>query len=239
MKKYIFCIVSLLLVLTTSCGLKKPAAVDEREAWLDSLNDSIALYKAQTEKIKENILPAQNKVGQLLGEFDYIQNPREVEGYYMLKGWRGRYPLSSTGLTARVTKDERFEIIATLTGGHFNQIAVVADGETLKSEVVPHDQALNYRAGNLNKVCFYGARTDSLGMAIAKAEGNVTVLFLEGKENGKCNLANDQKEMVAKTWSLYNSQRELVGLEKELPRLAGKTAVCRRLLESRDSVVNN
>lgn len=236
-RSYIIPILSIAIAAGSGCSPKKPEAAEQREKWLESLNDSITAYQKQTEEVNSQLDDARKRVGELIGSFDYVSHPREVEGYYILNGWKERYPLRETGLVARVTEDERFELIATLTGAHFNEVGVTADGETLQTEVVPHDQALNYRAGNLNTVCFTGSRADSIGALISAHEASkITVTYLNGPKTGSLTLPESEKAMIAATWRLYDSQRTVHSYEKELPRLSGKIAACRRILETVDSV---
>lgn len=216
-----------------SCGTKTPAAVEERERWLESLNDSIALYQDLQQKGFASLDEQRHSVGALVAQFDYVNNPREVEGYYILRGWKSRYPLSATGVVARVTEYREFELIAALTGAHFNEIAAVSGGVTVASAVVPHDQAVNYRAGNLNRVSFSGEKADSIGAFIAAhSSDGVEIVFLEGKRTGSYRLPADSREMIAKTWRLCEEQKRLYDMEREQKILSGKIAACRRMLDS-------
>lgn len=235
--KVITTLLSLALLAATACAPKKPKAAEDREKWLTSLNDSIAAYQKQTEAVSASLAQTREEVGQLIGDFEYVNHSREVEGYHIYKGWQTRYPMTQTALVARITESEGFELIATLTGGVFNEIAVSSGGETLQSKVVPHDQALNYRAGNLNTVCFTGSRADSIGQLItAHDEDAITVTYLNGKRTGSLTLPADQRKMIAATWRLYSTQKAAHNDEKELSRLSGKINVCRRMLEANDSV---
>lgn len=227
-----------LLVSASSCSLKKPKAEEERENWIYSLNDSIAKYKNEIETATSELSSSQAEVGELISNFDYISNPREVEGYYIYNGWKNRYPLKQTGIVARITEDERFELIAVLSGGgHFNQIAVSGGDGEASTKVVPHDQALNYRAGNLNTVCFYGGAADSVGMYIAEnMPDKLTVTYLDGKKTGSFTIPAEQKEMVAATYQLYAAKRANTRLEGKIPMLSRKIDSCRRMIESLDSV---
>ncbi len=218
------------LTLAGCSGVKKPEAAVERENWLLSLNDSIKLYQQQTEEVTANLSELKNRIGEVIVDFDYVSNPREVEGYYIFKGWKDRYPLTTTGLVARITEDERLELLATLSGATFNEIGVTAGGETRSSGVVPHDQALNYRTPEFNKVCFSGAKADSVAMLIAESPSS-EIIYLEGGKRKAVKLPADQQAMLAATWRLYALQKEAHGYEKELPRLAGKIAACRRMLD--------
>lgn len=233
-------LVALVALASVSCKrLKKPAAAEEREKFIYSLNDSIAAYRQQIESSTEALTALQGEIGELIQDFEHVANPREVEGYYIYKGWKGRYPLKQTGLVARINESEGFEIIATLTGGLFNQISVTASGNSVTSAVVPHDQALNYRAGSLNTVCFYGAAADSIGSFIAdNMPEKISVSYLNGKKTGSLLIPADEKEMIAATWQLYSSQKESHRIEKEIPMLSRRIDVCRRMLESADSLKN-
>lgn len=236
MKYPLFSLFVAALSLSACGGSKKTEAELQREAWLESLNDSIALYQKQMEQVTAELSEVQRKVGEMVGDFDYVNNPREVEGYYIYKGWKNRYPLSQTGLVARITEEERFELIATLTGSVFNEIAASSGPETASSGIVPHDQALNYRAGNLNKVCFSGEKADSVGALIAAHESEpVTLCYLEGALSKPSKLPEDCRRMVAATWKLYSQQKKAHSLEKEMTRLSGKISACRRLLENNNS----
>lgn len=229
-------ILILSLLSCAGCRKKTPAAVEEREKWILSLNDSVALYQKQSDSVASLLSETRNRISEIIGDFDYVSNPREVEGYYIYKGWKQRYPLKQTGLLARITESEGLELIATLTGAHFNEIGVSAGSTTLSSEVVPHDQALNYRAGNLNTVCFSGNKADSIAGLISENESSsVNVVYLNPGKTGAISLPEDEKKMIAATWRLYSLQKSVHNNEKELPRLSGKIAACRRMLESADS----
>lgn len=228
------------LICAASCSLKKPKAEEEREQWISSLTDSITKYKAEIESASAALTDSQTEVGEMITNFEHVSNPREVEGYYIYNGWKNRYPLKQTGIVARITEDERFELIAVLSGDHFNQIMISGAGGEVSTSVVPHDQALNYRAGNLNTVCFYGSAADSVGMYISEnMPDKLTVTYLDGGKTGSLTLPADEKEMIAATYQLYAAQKESHKLERDLPMLSKKIDTCRRMLEARDSIVNH
>lgn len=234
--------IPLFCILSQSCQVKTPKAAEQREAWIASLQDSINLYEKQTDEVRISLEEARRHTAELAEGFEYVKRPREVEGYFIRSGWSGRYPLTSTGLIARITEDMRFELIAALNGAHFNEIAVTAAGRTVSSGVVPHDQALNYRAGSLNTVCFFGEKADSVGSFIffaANASVPSRLNFLEGKPTRSMAIPADVSAMIAATWRFYEARIAMRDLEKELPRLAGKIAACRRLLDARENEGNN
>lgn len=238
MKRYLFILsLSSVLALGASCiRLKKPEATDRREEWILSMNDSIARYKAQADSASDALTALRERIGSLISEFEYVSNPREVEGYYVYKGWKNSYPLTSTEVVARISEGEGFELIAALEGGVFNQIRVSAGGYSVNSAVVPHDQALNYRAGNLNTVCFTGAQADSVGAFISgNTNQKIEVSYLGGAKPRSVSLKPGNQKMIAATWNLYTAQKESHRLEKMLPLLSRKVDLCRRLLHENDS----
>lgn len=227
-------------ILLSGCShVKKTAAEEEREKWLLSLNDSISAYQKRIEEATGELDAIHSKIGNMIVNFDHVSNPKLVEGYYIYKGWSYRYPLSNTGIVARITQDEGFEIIAALSGAHFNQIRVSAGDVEMESRIVPHDQALNYRTTTLNSVCFYGGATDSIGRLISeKLHEPVKLTFLNGTNTGSYTIPDDQKEMIAATWNLFNAQSEAHHLESEIPMLSRRIDACRRMLEANDSILN-
>ena len=237
MKKSLsFISLSIILAFGLSCTrLKKPVATERRQEWILSMNDSIARYKAQADSATDALALLRERIAAMMPEFEHVSNPREVEGYFIFNGWKSRYPLSSTEVVARISEAEGFELIAALEGGVFNQIKVSAGGRSATSAVVPHDQALNYRAGNLNTVCFTGPQADSIGALIADADKDVQVAYLGGAKPRSLSLRPDARRMIAATWNLYAAQKESHRLEKMLPLLSRKVDLCRRMLNDNDS----
>lgn len=228
---------AILLLAASSCSVKKTKSEEEREQWLYSLNDSISKYKGEIDSATSALTASQTEVGEMISNFEHVSNPREVEGYYIYNGWKNRYPLQQTGLVARITEDERFELIAVLSGGNFNQIMVSGGSGEAFTKVVPHDQALNYRAGKLNTVCFYGGAADTVGMYISdNMPDNLTVTYLNGGKTSSFKLPADEKEMIAATYQLYAAQKESNRLERAIPMLSKRIDSCRRMLEQLDSV---
>lgn len=210
---------SVILIITgNSCKkLKTPDAVKEREEWISSFKDSVNHYQQIIEISETELNEMNKKIQGMMDEFEYVSNPRQVEGFYLLKGWKDKIPMTKTGIYARLTESNTLELLATLSGGTFNQIKISADGDEIMSNVVKHDQALNYRQNNLNTVCFSGEATDSIaefiyGYRIYK----IKLDFIEGGVEKSFDIPDDQKTMIAKTWELYESQFESRKLEKEI-----------------------
>ena len=219
---------ALLLMAATGCAPKeKSDKAVEREQWLASLNDSIATYKKQIDSTQQRLDALNEESARLLERFDYIENPREVEGYYLLKGWQGRHPANATWLYARISKSEGLELLAALSGGESAETAAVAP-----------DQALNFRHKGYNTVCFYGAEADSVAAFIAAHEGDdVTIEYLNPGRSGSLKLSADQRAMIAETWRLYDTRRQIRRLEKEMPMLSRRIDACRLMME-RDSTTS-
>ena len=232
---YIF-IGSILAVAACTPKEKSDKAV-ERERWIESLNDSVALYKSQIDSATSRLEELHDNVGLMLQDFEYVNNPREVEGYYIYKGWRQRYPLQGNGLVARISKDEGLELIACHKGAPFTSVALSGgDGAAVETEAVAHDQALNYRRGDLTTVCYYGAKADSVAMYISDNQAQkLTVTLLNGKACGSFTLSQDAARMISATWQLYSSQKQCERLEHEIPLLNRRIDTCRRILDQKGS----
>lgn len=201
---------------------------EERGAWEASLPDSLKKTELQSDSLKQEIETLTEEANRLLPRFDYVDNPREVEGYYISKNWKGSYPLRGTGLVMRITKGEKAELIAALAGGgHFNRIRVEAGGNSAESGTVPYDQALNYRMAGLNTVCFSDSASDSCARLIADNEGSdVTIIYLnDGKQTGKIKYSAKSRSILAETWQLYDLRKRVKQDERMIPLLARKSAI--------------
>lgn len=200
----------------------------QREAWEASLPDSLKAVEHQLDSIRSEIKTLSLSVEEMLPAFDYIDNPREVEGYYIARAWAPSYPLTRTGLVARLTKSEHLELIAALSGGaRFDRIRILAPGETAETSVVPHDQALNYRMAGLNIVCFSDSAADSCASLIARHPAeSITIEYLEGgKKTGTLRYPAQSQTVMADTWRLYDTRSRLLHDERLIPLLARKGAI--------------
>lgn len=212
----------------------KERVMAEREAWEASLPDSLKAVERQSDSLRNEIQTLSQQIEDMLTAFDYVENPREVEGYYIAKAWKASYPLKTTSLVARLSKGERLELIAALAGGaHFDQIRVDAAGESATSSVVPHDQALNYRMASLNTVCFADSASDSCAALIAAHSGeDIRVSFLNaGKTTGTLRYPAASARTMAQTWNLADAQERLRHDERLIPLLARKGAIISEKIE--------
>lgn len=228
--------VVLVLVSCTGCAkrVEKSDKAMEHERWIASLEDSVAALRQEASAAEMRLDEATAEVSSMLENFDYVSKPREVEGYTILKGWGSRYPLTSTGLVARITESEGLELVAALSGSTFSRIAVSAGGERAESAVVPHDQALNYRTAGMTTVAFSGPEADSVAALIAGNSGDrIELSFLENGVTGKISLPEANIRMIAETWRLYSLRREVEQLERKLPLINARVSTLRRLKDRR------
>ena len=225
-KKWIWLPVVAMVVLSCT-KIKTPEAVAERENWYASFGDSIKFYENLSNQIENNIKNQETKISDILKDFEMVKKPREVSGYYIMKGWSSRLPFRTTAIYARINENENLELIATLGGNTFNRINV---GDAY-SEVVKHDQALNYRHETFNTVYFTGGKADTIARYICNHRTDALKLnFLEGdKRKSQFNIPENEKDMISKTWELYSAQLEIKKLQKEFTLCAGKIATFRRL----------
>lgn len=228
-------IVAIMTMVMTSCVQRQERSrnADKYENWKASLADSVAVLEKRRTLAEDSLTNAYNTVDSLLKDFAYSENPREVEGYTILKSAKKSYPLSRTGLTARISKSEGFELVAVLSGNTFSSISVSDGSRSVRSAVVPHDQALNYRSGNLTTVLFTGAEADSIGMLLASGgpeRFNVTYSGQSGKGIVVPVSATDVA-VVSRTWQLAEARREVHRLEMTLPLISRKIDLLRQRMD--------
>lgn len=207
----------------------------ERERWEASLPDSLKEVEHQTDSIRAELKALNNSFEAIIHTFEYVDNPREVEGYYIAGAWKNKYPLKSTGLVARLTKSENLELIAALAGGaHFDRLRVEANGETAETSVVPHDQALNYRMTGLNTVCFSDSAATSCAKLIAENNGSdIKILYLEGdRQTGILSYPKQDQAIMMSTWNLYEITSRISRDERMIPMLAKKSAIINQKIEA-------
>lgn len=237
-KKIIFLASVLVLLFSGACKRKNEAkerVQAEREKWEASLPDSLKAVERQTDSIRNDMQELNIRLDGMLHEFSYVDNPREVEGYYIAGVWAPNYPLKSTGLVARLSKSEKLELIAALSGGaHFDRLRVEAGGQTAETSTVVHDQALNYRMAGLNTVCFSDSASNSCAKLIAEnPETEIKIIYLEGdKQTGALTYPKTSQAIMASTWNLFETRSALLRDEHLIPLLARKAAVLTSKIES-------
>lgn len=225
-----------ILFLCSDCSkIKKTDAEYEREAWIESFSDSIGIYQLKTQEIENKLAKENEKISGLLQDFEKVENPREVSGYYLLKGWQSRLPFTTTGIYARINENEKLELIATLAGGTFNQIGVRDGGEDYVSNVVPNDQAFNYRHARFNTVYFQSGKADTIADFIARHAGErINLRFIEGNREKTFPIPENGKNMIEKTYKLYSAQIEARNLQRELFICSRKIDAFRRLQDTQN-----
>ncbi|MCH5231956.1 MAG: hypothetical protein J1F43_09235 [Muribaculaceae bacterium] len=220
------------LLLVGCKKIKKSDAEYEREQWIEGFADSIAFYQGKTREVESELEKNNHEIGTLLENFGKVSNPREVTGYYLLNGWQSKLPLTSTGIYARINENEKLELIATLAGATFNRIGVGDGNEEYKSNVVPHDQAFNYRHQKYNTVYFTGGKADTIAEYISRHHDDKVVLqFIEGDKSKNFAIPEDERAMIHKTWILYSLQLTNQKLQRELWICSRKIDTFRRIMD--------
>lgn len=233
--------VALLLSLPACKGYDSKKAEADRAAWLASLGDSISMISKQRLEDSLRLETLRASVAEEILRFYTVNNPREVEPYIILSERKANYPLSATGIAARIMQNEQFELIAALSGKRFNAVRVsVPGGASVTSATVPADQGLNYTAAGLTTVAFTGEAADSIGAAVynaclapgASAGTSVSVQYLQdGNVQHTLTLSPIQKDWVGTTWKVASQQRESHLLEKQLQISASKIQILRITLQ--------
>ncbi len=212
-------------------------AAQKRADWTASLHDSIAQVAAQRHTDSLRIEQLRAEMAENISRFTMVNNPREVEPYYILSAFKSQYPLKSTGIAARMMKNEQAEIIAALSGGRFNAIRVTSPQGEVTSDVVPADQALNYTAGGLTTVAFSGNAADSIcEFVAAHREQPLTLEYLQnGSAAKRITLSQNQKQWIASTWDLCGANKETRILEKRMLVSSRKIEILRLTLNREEA----
>lgn len=171
-----------------------------------------------------------SSINRLSSHFTKTSNPKLVENYIITNDFVNYDTESNTGLIARITESNEFELIATLRGGSFNQIMVSDAQSAVKSSVVNYDKALNYKIGSTNIVAFKDAKSDSIGRLISDNEdANLKLKFINNSTSQSVSFSAKQKAMISRTWQYYNAIREKERLERQSLLLTEKA----KILETR------
>ena len=193
-----------------------------------ALSDSIEIIRQEIDSCDSQISMLRSKINGWVGDFTTVSNPREAGSYMILNSFKNKYPLSSTGLVARINDNGQFELVAALSGKPFDCIVVQGPADTATSSVVPNDQALNYRTAALTTVLFTGPAADSIGGVISDNELNpLKVTYMQGKPVQTWNIPAENARMIAYTYRFYKSTRELSRLERRVPMLHEKINLIR------------
>ena len=224
---------ALLLVATASCSpdSKKPTdAANKHAQWVNSLSDTLTAVRQEMSDNIMLIASLDSSINRLSSYFTKTSNPKLVENYIITNDFVNYDTESNTGLIARITESNEFELIATLRGSSFNQIMVSDAQSAVKSSVVNYDKALNYKIGSTNIVAFKDAKSDSIGRLISDNEdANLKLKFINNSTSQSVSLSAKQKAMISRTWQYYNAIREKERLERQSLLLTEKA----KILETR------
>lgn len=230
MNKPLLTAVVMLALVLASCVKRqeKSRNADKYDNWIESLNDSVKALQDEQKRVEDSLTMLYDDVDRMNSDFTYVDNPRQVEGYTMLKAARGSYPLTRTGLAARYTKREEFEIVAA-SGSPFTSITVSDGSTSVATAPVARDQGLNYTTAGLTTVLFADSTAYEVGRFIAAASRPLTVSY--GGRSARLSAADAQ--WVAATWRLAEARRQIKQMEQRLPLLSKKIEMCRMHLEKK------
>lgn len=217
----------LMIVAGASCTNKKNTK-DASGDYARSLSDSIAIVQQQIDSCQTAIEDARTQIEEWLPDFETVTNPREAGSYMIYRAVRNSYPLQHTGITARIDDAGILELIAALDTP-FDQIGAVTDTESVDSDVVPNDQALNYRTANLTTVMFSGQKANDVAKFIADNQLNaVRVNYYSGGRNLLSRkIPEGELKAIMATWMLYDAQTKLQQLERRQAMLGEKVKIFR------------
>ena len=213
----------------------------QRQQWAESLNDSIARLTKERAQDSLRVIELRAGIAAEIGNFTEVSNPREVEPYYILTAFRGAYPLTSTGIAARIMKSEQLELVAALSGDRFNSIRVTSGDASVNSATVPADQALNYTSGGLTTVAFSGGAADSICDLVARSAADpVRLEYLQnGAVRKTVTLSDRQKQWLGATWKVCGAQKESHLLEQKMLIDSRKIEILKITLQEQKDKTDN
>lgn len=219
------------IALIPACGgnnTVKEKSEKAKTAYTAALEDSIRAVQSEIDSCNSQIDILRENVKNLMSNFTMVTNPREVGGYMIVADWKNKYPLSGTGLVARIDNNRRFELIAA-NGKPFDRITVKSPTSNVTSAVVPNDQALNYRTASLTTVMFSGEEAEAIGQLIAdNALNPLTLIFESPSPVNSWKIPLENSKMISLTYALYRDNRELQRLEQRVPMLHEKINLIRQ-----------
>lgn len=231
-------LITLSAILLTGCKgdqTAKKRIQEQHEKWERSLSDSVAATRRQLDSVRTRLETLGHEINSQLTDFDCIENPREVEKYYLPRVKGLSYPLERNGIVGRLTASETLELIAVHRGAPFESIRVECAEGAAQSQQVPYDKALNYRIGDTSTVTFSGASADSVGMLIGTHKCHeifLVYLGANGRTVGKTKLPATDIQSVSAAWRLASLRKDIFLTEKRLSVYSRKL----QILEQRSRI---
>ncbi|MDE5773951.1 MAG: hypothetical protein K2H86_05790 [Muribaculaceae bacterium] len=229
----LFLTVSASMMMTSCRKYDGSKAADNRQSWIKSLNDSISVLTELNTINADSINRLRAEVSSQLNDFTTIDNPREVEPYYIYSPFKSGYPLTSTGVAVRILKNESLEVVAAATRP-FTAISVRGGGASYTTPVVPPDQALNYTANGLTTVSFTGSVADSITDIIATAGKRTSVEYLNPGVVASYSVTPEIERLFKSTNTLYDNQQRLHRLEQAVSINARKIELLKITLHNQN-----
>lgn len=229
--KKILRILPVVAILVSACAGNNDKEKREQE-YASQLREQIKKGEASIDSCDKVITEMRSIEDSRMAEFTMINNEREAAPYILYTPTQDLYPLTKTGIAARLSDNGQFEIIAALARGRFDQIRISSGTLTAESNVVANDQALNYYADNLNTVLFSGAEADSIGMLIyGNDQLQFKLEFLKEKPVKSVEITQREALMIGRTYSLYHARKEINKLERRIPMLNQRILLLNKHLE--------
>ncbi len=231
---------AILFVMVIGAGCSRPRhrerIAEERARWEASLPDSLERAERQLDSLKTALEAMRGRVATLLDLCRCVENPAEVEKYYIPDLDGLRYPLTTTGLVGRMTASENLELVAVCQGASFDCLEVEVEGQRARTATVPADGALNYTAAGLTTVAFSGKEADSVAALIARyPDVAPRIRYIEkGKRVKEISLGNPERQSVVIVSHLCMARHDVLLGEKKVGILSRKIGVLRHRIEGEE-----
>lgn len=228
------------MLLVALCGCNNGGSTDTvteaakaHAQWRSTLNDSVAKYDALQASLLQQTDSLSVDLARLADSFDAVTDPRLVEKYRVARGWKNYDSTSGTGVLARLLEDNSVEIVATASGCSFDAIRFESAGLSAETKPVPADGELNQTIGKTGRVAFNGDDALRLARFVRdNAAGVVMIRYIgAGRVVDKRELTTGQKEMIALTAELHDTQQAVDSLNREYTKAFNKYQLYKQEVE--------
>ncbi len=209
-----------LAILSGVAGCKKytgDKAAEDRAKWIESLHDSISNISAQRKADSLRIIQLRSDIDLWLQNFTQVDDPKQVEPYYIHSSFMGSYPLKSTGIAARIKDNQEFELVAALSGSQFDSFRLTSGEFSVTSPTIQPDQALNFTSSDGLTVCAFsgeGIRPIAEFVSLYEPEQIWMEFLRNGQVRSSINLSHPQKRWISETWDMASERQLLDSLER-------------------------
>jgi hypothetical protein len=168
------------------------------------------------------------KADSLSGLFMTVSDKDLIEPYQVAKASTGDL-FSRNSIEARLTQTGEFYIISSLNGVSIKHtsVSISSANAEAKTDIVPYDNALNYRSNGSEMITFTASKCDTLGRFAVTHDNNKLTLTFHGNSDYRVSLSATDVHKLADTYRMADAISRKATLSKQLELLRAKLQVAR------------